>query len=816
MPKFLKIILSFFAIVIAGFFILSFFSLRLLKKSLPQTEGEIALPVLSNEVTVSRDAYGVPHIIAENEEDLWRAAGYVAAQDRLWQMDFTRRAVRGTLSEILGPATLEQDKFLRLWGFHRLAKRIAPALAPQSRAAAAAYAEGVNAFIHSHRDRLPVEFSMLGYKPQPWEIEDSISISRFLAFRLSYSWFFEAALGKVAEKFGAPMALELFPAVLENTPVIVTDWPTSKMSATFDNFVALAQNTRAQLGIPPGVLGSNNWVVHGSRTRRGKPILANDPHLGLVLPAVWYEMHLAAGAFEVAGQTLAGAPGVILGHNRAVAWGFTNAMADDLDFYQERLNPANPNEYWDGQAWQPATVISESITVKGAETVNFDIRFTARGPIVNDILKAVQNDTMALSIRWTGFEPSDELYAILSLNRASTWPEFQEAMRHFRTPCQNAVYADTAGNIGYRTCGAVPIRRDGKGYFPYRGWEAEGDWIGTIPFEEMPHAFNPPQRFLATANNKITGPQYPYYISNAWEPASRIERITEMLTQASAIDTAFCKTMQTDVVSKHALYVLPRLLHWLTIDSLLAPGDTTFTLAEQQAMMLLRAWDGRESAESVGAALFNVWELEFLQATLKDEMGDTLFENYTQWSALALRASEYLVEHPYSPWFEDRATAAIENGPSIARRAFRTCLARLHERFGELIGDWQWGRVHRLTLAHPLGKQKPLDVVFNHGPLALGGSASTVSKSEYSLFKPYDVTAGPSMRMIVDLASPLHHLSVIAGGQSGQPFSSHYKDQVALWQRGEYRQVSMRAPAGAAASQPVLRLKPQAETGGTK
>lgn len=810
MPRFLKIILGLLAFGAAGFLILSFFGLRLIKKSLPQTKGQIALPILRSTVTVYRDDYGVPHIFAEQEEDLWRAAGYVAAQDRLWQMDFTRRALRGTLSEIFGPETVPQDKFLRVWGFHRLAKRAAQTLSPQSRTALNAYAEGVNAYINTHRDHLPVEFSMLGYKPQPWEIEDSIGFSRLMAFRLCHAWFFEAALGQVAERFGMPMALELFPAVLENTPTIVSQGPAANTSAAFESFINLAQDTRMRLGMPPGVLGSNNWVVHGSRTKSGKPMLANDPHLGLTLPSIWYEMHLATGAFEVSGQTLAGAPGVVLGHNRAIAWGFTNGMVDDLDFYQERLNPANPKEYWNGTAWEPAQVISEQIEVKGAAPVAVEILSTARGPIVSDILKLAGNDTMALSIRWVGFEPSDELHAILALNRAHSWPQFQEAMRHFKAPCQNVVYADTAGNIGYWACGAVPIRRDGRGYLPYRGWEKDGDWMGMIPFEEMPHAFNPPQNFIATANNKITGANYPYYISNSWEPTSRIERITEMLRTASAIDTAFFKNMQTDVVSNHALYVLPRLLRWLKEDS--AGADTALTLREKQALMLLQAWDGRESAESVGASLFNVWEAEFLQATIKDEMGDTLFENYTQWSSLALRAVEHFSDHPQSPWFDDVTTAAVETGPQIARRAFRLSLARLQERFGELLGDWQWGRVHRLTLAHPFGKQQPLDLIFNVGPIALGGSASTVNKAEYSLFKPFDVTAGPSMRRIVDLASPQYSLSILPGGQSGQPFSPHYKDQVELWRAGRYRRVAMSQQLLAASRASLLTLTPPAAT----
>ncbi len=860
MPRFLKITIGVITFLGAVFLALSFFSLRLMKKSLPQTNGEIALPILKQEVTITRDDYGVPHIVAQNEEDLWRAAGYVAAQDRLWQMEFARRAGRGTLSEIFGPVVLEQDKFLRVWGFHRLAQQLAGKLSPQSRAMLTAYAEGINEFINTHRDRLPLEFSMLGFKPQPWEIEDSISLARLMAFRLCHAWFFEAALGKVAEQFGAPMALELFPAVLPNTPTILADntpplrglegmslahekpaeskesarvlntpltplkggiskatskrthsadqakMPALLRTSQFDSFINLAQTTRAQIGMPPGILGSNNWVVHGSRTRTGKPILANDPHLGFALPALWYEMHLKAGDFEVIGQTLPGVPNVVLGHNRNIAWGFTNGMVDDLDFYHEQVQG---KEYLSSTGWKPLTIISEQIPVKGADPQTFEIRFTEHGPIVNDILDIARSDSFALAIRWTGFEMSDELAAFSALNRARSWTEFEQAMRLYTVPCQNVVYADIDGNIGYRASGNVPIRRDGKGFLPYRGWETAGDWIGYIPFEDMPHVFNPAQGFIATANNLMLTSAYPYYLSNSWEPSSRIERITEMLQSNTRVDTAFVKTMQLDQLSKHAQYTLPRLFKLLEADTSVAPSDTALTLPEKQALGLLRQWNYIESAESVPASLYNVWSLEFLQATLKDEMGDTLFQNYVQWSSLGIRALEYLAEHPQSQWFDDRNTESVENGRHIARRALRTTIQRLQEKFGELMGDWQWGQLHQLTLEHPMGKPKPLDVIFNIGPLPFGGSPNTVNKGEYNLAKPYAINSGASMRMIVDLANPEVSLSVIPGGQSGQPFSPHYKDQVALWWKGQYRRVSMSSARVSASSKEVLRLRPQ-------
>lgn len=829
MPRFWKIIIGVVTFLGAAFIALSFFSMRLVKKSLPQTAGEAKLSVLKQEVTVTRDAFGVPHIVAQSEEDLWRAAGYVAAQDRLWQMEFSRRAVRGTLSEIFGPTVLEQDKFLRVWGFHRLARQLVTVLTPQSRAMLTAYAEGVNDYIKTHSDRLPLEFSMLGFKPEPWEIEDSIGLARLMAFRLCHAWFFEAALGKVVDQFGMPMALELFPAVLPNTPTILaadisplreallaenkhTDLEkdfhrenSSPLAKQLTDFINLAQATRAQLGMPPGVLGSNNWVVHGSRTRSGKPMLANDPHLGFSLPSVWYEMHLKAGAFEVMGQTLPGVPSVVLGQNRNLAWGFTNGMVDDLDFYHERVNG---KEYLSSSGWKPITIISEQIRIKGADPQTFEIRFTERGPLVNDILDVAQHDSLALSIRWTGFEMSDELAAFYGMNRARDWNEFEAALQQYTVPAQNVVYADISGNIGYRLSGKVPIRRDGKGFLPYRGWEDAGDWLGNIPFADMPQAFNPAQGFVATANNLVIAPAYKYYLSNSWEPSSRIERITELLKSNSQVDTSFIKTMQLDQLSKHAQYTLPRLFALMEIDTSIAPADTMLSVPEKQALGLLRQWDYVESPESVAATLYNVWTLEILQATLKDEMGDTLFKNYVQWSSLAVRALEYLVDHPQSPWFDDRTTEAVENGRHLARRALRMTIQRLQLKFGELVGDWQWGQLHQLTLEHPIGRQKPFDVIFNAGPLPLGGSPSTVNKGEYNLAEPYAVNSGASMRRIIDMAHPELCLSIIPGGQSGQPLSPNYKDQVALWWKGQYRSVSMSAPRLAAGSTETLRLQP--------
>ena len=777
---------------------------RLVRKSLPQTDGEISLPMLSKPVQVFRDNDGVPHLFAENSGDLYAAAGYVAAQDRLWQMDLTRRAVHGTLSEIFGETTLPTDRFLRVWGFRRSAGKIAAQLSTESKAALEAYAAGINEFIRTHENALPVEFSMLRYKPAPWRIEDSIGYVRLMGFKLCFSWYFEPALGRAAEQLGMSAALDLFPAVLENTPIIVSESaPLPGWGSRLDNFLADGMATREFLGLAGAVPGSNSWAVSGGRSVSGKPLLANDPHLELTLPSIWYEMHLVAPDVDVTGVTLAGVPGVVIGHNRAIAWGLTNGMADDLDFYVERLNPDNLEQYFYDGAWRNIETEIETIPVKGGDPQNFIIRYTHHGPIINNVHSAYERDSVAVSMAWTGARVSDDFKAFWQINHAGNWNEFEKALRHYVAPCQNFVYADTAGNIGYRAGGAIPIRRDGKGYLPYAGWETSGDWIGDIPFEEMPHAFNPPEGFVATANNQITNSNYKYYISNAWEPTSRIERITELLRARSRHDVASFHRMQTDVLAPHSRRMLPAMLSHLS--------SIVLNKTEQDIVRLLRDWDGTEEAVSLPAAVYNVWFVKFLEKALQDDLPPTSYESYMQWSTLGIRAGEHLLMNPASALIDDRSTAATETAGEIVVAAWRDAMKYLQETMGANISDWQWGSFHTLTIAHPLGKQKPLDYLFSAGPYPIGGSANTVWKAEYRLTQPYHADVGPSMRQIVDMKSPEKSWFVIPGGQSGQPFSQHYQDQIELWRHGQYRVVNMNRAAVEKAAVGHLVLLPAAQ-----
>jgi penicillin amidase len=495
-------------------------------------------------------------------------------------------------------------------------------------------------------------------------------------------------------------------------------------------------------------------------------------------------MHLVAPGIDVAGVTLAGVPGVVIGQNRAIAWGLTNGMVDDLDFYVERLNPENPEQYFYDGAWRDLETEIETIPIKGGRTETLTLRYTHRGPIVNDVHPVYKQDTTAVSMAWAGARVSDDLRALLGINRASNWTEFEKALRHFAVPCQNFVYADTAGNIGYRTGGVLPIRADGKGYLPYAGWEKTGDWIGDVPFEEMPHALNPPAGFVATANNKITNSSYKYFISNGWEPTSRIERITELLQARERHDIASFQGIQTDVLAPHARRMTPILLGYL------AGVDLNST--EKNVVQLLRDWDGTEEPMSVPATVYNVWFVKFLDLALRDEFTEAEYESYMEWSTLGIRAGEYLLLHPESALFDDRNTQKTETASEVVAAAFREAMKYLEAAGGSNIGDWQWGRYHMLTIEHPLGKQKPLDYFLNAGPFSIGGSANTVWKAEYRLTKPFQSDVGPSMRQIVDMASPQKSWRILPGGQSGQRFSDHYKDQLDMWRNGKYREMNLK------------------------
>ncbi len=802
MKKWLKIISGVILFVLIIGITVTFLSYRLLKKSLPQTSGEIHLTILDDSVKVYRDKYGVPHIFAKNELDLFRAAGYVTAQDRLWQMDFNRRLAAGRLSEIFGKKSLTSDKFLRIWGFERIARKLLPRITAEARAILQAYADGVNAFIETHLDRLPVEFTLLRYKPEKWRMEDSIAYARLMAWRLSFAWYVEPVLAQLVEKFGYAKASELFPGFPKEGPFIIPP-ETRPFWSSVRPFMEAGLALREFLGMGSAPLGSNSWVVSGKKSVCGKPLLANDPHLELSAPSVWYEMHLKGGDIDVAGVSLPGIPGIVIGHNRFIAWGLTNGMVDDVDFYRERVNPENSNQYWTSEGWRDFDIIREKIAVKNQDTLTMEIRFSRNGPIVNSIHPVMINLPDVLAMKWTGYQFSDETTAFLKLQKARNWQEFVEAVSYFKVPAQNFIFASVDGDIGYYLGGRVPLRQNAKGFVPHAGWQKRGQWVGEIPFEKLPHVLNPSTGYLATANNKIIDDRYPFYITHLWEPPSRSARINELLTDKEKFTLEDFKSIQQDLVSVHARTVLPVLKQ-----AIQAKLSNSSTPDLETLYNLIKDWDGEETPESVATSIFHAFFIKLTENTLKDDLGERLYKHYIHIGNVPYRVMVALLRDEKSPWFDDIRTPEKETRNDILVKSLLDAGQWLKELAGEEISYWRWGEIHQLTMRHPMGRQRPLDVLLNLGPFPRGGSTMTINNSEYPFDHPFEVHVGPSTRQLVDFCDINKSLAVIPTGQSGQWISKHYKDQNPLWLNGQYHSMPMDSTLVVQSAVEVLNLLP--------
>ncbi|HYN87161.1 MAG TPA: penicillin acylase family protein, partial [Ardenticatenaceae bacterium] len=524
----------------------------------PQVNGSIRVAGLQAPVEVLRDEWGVPHIYAQNEHDLFFAQGYVHAQDRLWQMDLQRRIGMARLSEIFGEDGLETDRFLRTIGTNRAARADVANLDPQSLAILEAYAAGVNAFLESHRSNLPIEFRILRYSPELWQPADTAAWAKMMQWSLSSNWEDELFRARLVAELGEPQAADLMALYPEGAPLILPEGVDtySRLGAPR----VAAARMLGDLGFGSGdSLGSNNWVVSGAKSTTGRPILANDPHLGIRMPSIWYEIGLHAPGLNAVGASLPGIPALVIGHNDHIAWGMTTLQVDVQDLYIERLNPDNPAEYEVDGRFEPFDIVREEIHVSGrAEPEILEVRVGRHGPLINDVLEGAERPT---AFRWLAVaEPSTLLATIGPLIRASTWEEFTAALETWDAPGQNFVYADDQGNIGYYGAARVPIRAQGTGDVPAPGWDGSHDWEGFIPFEEMPHAFNPPEGFIATANNKPVPDDYPFHLGSAWAAPYRQQRIVTLLTAKDKLSLEDMRAIQADIVSLPARTLVPALL----------------------------------------------------------------------------------------------------------------------------------------------------------------------------------------------------------------------------------------------------------------
>ena len=776
--------------LIAALLAAFFFFRHLVVKSFPVTGGTVAAAGLQSPVDVYRDQYGIPHVIASGAGDMMFAAGYVHAQDRLWQMDLMRRAGQGRLSEIFGKKTLGVDMMFRMIGLPRVAAAIGPALSPESRDALEAYAAGVNAFIGSHRGKYPAEFDMLDYEPEPWKVEHSLIVTRLIAWELALAWWTDLTYGAIAERVPDAMLKELLPDYPDSVRVTVPSGGRRARAGDASQLYSAALAYREMFGLGQAGGGSNAWAVNASRSENGYPLLANDPHLAMPQPSRWYLMHLSSGGAGVSGVTIPGIPAVVIGHNGSLAWGLTNAMLDDADFYAEKTDAAKPGRYLHAGKSLPMDIRAETIYIGARDSVEITFRATVHGPVVNDVHPVTKDDTLRpardpLTMRWTGTEVSDEVRGFLIINRAAGIGEFERGLSYLTVPGQAVVYADTSGNVAYWTAGRVPVRRNRyHPMLPLPGWTGDAEWNGFVDFHDLPRLLNPPDGMIACANQKISGDAYPWYLSTLWEPPSRIVRIRELLQGAAQFTADDFKRMQQDVTSPHARELTGLLMR------IAASGPRADTVTNA-AIDYLRNWDFRFATNDVATTIFNAFYVSLLRNIYLDEMGPDIFRNFQEFGAIPNRVTSQLLASDGSPWFDDVLTPARESRDEILLKSFSQSLDSLRAALGPVMKEWRWGNLHAVTFRHPFGARSPLDHVFDIGPFAVAGGGTTVSKTEYNGSAPFAVKVGPSMRQVIDLGKPLEGFFVLTGGQSGQAFHAHYEDQTPLWLNGGYVRVTM-------------------------
>ena len=765
----------------------------LLRRPLPPLDGELRLKGLSAPVDIVRDRWGIPHISARDPLDAYFAQGFCHAQDRLWHMELTRRLTAGRLAEVFGKLALDVDRFHRRLGLHRAAQREWDAADADLRDMLRAYAAGVNACLDGlvAAKKLPAEFVLARFQPEPWRPVDTLGFARYLAYSQTPNWESELVRSRLIARLGYAGASSLEPDVWQpdsDALPRLEDWgPPERPEPGELPPIALAGG--------PGA--SNAWVVSGARSSTGKPLLANDPHMFPRLPSVFYEVHLAAGGeLNVAGASAPGAPGVIIGHNRHIAWGITASMADAADLYVERLDPGDSRRTEFAGRWESGTLVREVISVKGqAKPWIEDVLVTRRhGPLITPT-PSLADEHRPLAMRSMVLEAESAASAILAINRAVSWDEFRAAASRWGTPAMNLTYADAEGNIGYQMVGSVPVRERGEGLVPSPGWTGQYEWRGTIPFDELPRAFNPPDGLWANANHNVAT-RSPHFFSREFIDPARYRRIRQVLESKPRHSAVDFGALQADEVSLPAR----------RIAAVLVDHVRPRRPLEARALDELRRWDGRVSADSAAASVYEVFRNELLRARHAEAVGDLL-------ASLQGVGPHPLVGATNSHYFlqTHRVLDFVENNPDdpAVQRAFQASVAWLSRKLGPNVAVWHWGRLHQLRLEHALSARKPLGALFNIPSFPWSGDLETVRAGgswpgEYRAVGPIS-----AYRFIADCGDWDNSLSCIPGGQSGQRGSPHYADQVDAWRRVAYHPLSFTRPAIARVQRHSLRLVPE-------
>ena len=752
----------------------------LLARALPQLDGSLVLPGLHAPVDVERDSFGVPHIRAQSLDDLLIAQGYVTAQDRLWQMDLLRRAAAGDLSEIFGGIAVDHDVENRTLGFTQAADAALSVMPAGRRAMLEAYARGVNAYIDERSGRLPAEFVLLRYKPRPWTARDTLLIAANLYKELTGFWKEEILRGEVTRKVGAELANDLYAATADSRwdrPLVgmgptvipeprrpshpqalaapVADAPLpvaapSPWSAEFESLPAFDEGSRA-------AGGSNNWVVAGSRTRFGSPILENDTHLAFAAPCIWYLVHLSAPGWNVKGFALPGGPLVVIGHNERIAWGFTNNFADVLDVYAESFNPQNPLEYRANGQWLRATTRREVIHVRGAPDRTVDVVLTRHGPVIE------RDGSTGYAIRWTATEPGGLDANYFLLGAAKNWDEFRAILHETPGPAQNALYADVDGHIGYIVSALVPTRRQPTGGVPVPGDNDDHEWTGYIPRDELPQLYDPPEGIIATANGRVTGPDYKWHLTDGWMAPYRTARIYELLGDRKDFEPEDFIRISTDI------YSYPHVL----LAQELAKAVRSVQPADPRTSRLLQSvsgWNGQATIDSVSMTFLEFTRRALLYNLLRPHLGENV-DAYLEWMRAGVFLEWILRERParwLPPGFRNYDELLISSADLAVRQ--------MDKYFAPQDQIREWGKINLLRMYHPLGRDGLLRRALSIGPVPISGSIYSV--------KQIARTYGPAMRFVADLSNLDNSLMNLTMGQSGQFLSANYKDQFSAWYEG--------------------------------
>jgi penicillin amidase len=745
-----------------------------LRGSLPQIDGRVALPGLTDPVEVLRDSDGAVTIKAQSAPDAYHALGYVHAQDRLAQMDFMRRLGAGRLSEVMGQSTVEVDRMMRTLGFYRLAEESQAHLNPETMASVEAYAAGVNAFIADPPGPLPIEFQVLRYEPEPWRPADSLVWGRLMALQLSGNWSSEALRLRLAERLTPEQIAFLWRPYPENGPIAIGD-----LAAAQDLQPALPGEVLPWQWAPKDA--SNSWVVAGSQTASGSPILANDIHLALNQPGQWYLARIETPDLTLAGATAPGLPFLIAGHNGHIAWAFTTTHSDTQDLFLERSPEGAEDSYETPEGPKRFEVREEVIEVRGGDPLHIAVRSTRHGRVISDLRAGRSTplpDGQILALAWPGLKADDRTAdAIYAMNQARDWDQFRAALRHFHSPQQNLLYADRAGTIGFIAPARVPLRAQGDGRFPAKGWTGEQDWIGEIPFDELPQSVDPKRGRIVVANNKIVPDDYPYLITADWPSGHRAQRIEDLLDGAEETTLAQHAGWQSDVVSLAAKRLLPLLIQ--AVDS----GSQSKRAG--RALSLLSAWDFRMARDRPEPLIYYAWLKAANEALLADELGPD-FNAFQGADADLLSA----ILTDGEAWCDDVESETQEGCAEQTANALEDALQDLAARFGNDMDDWRWGEAHMARLRHPVLGRIPLLGALTTRSIETDGGEDTVNRGGLRLAgndpQVFEHRHGATFRAVYDLADLDQSLFMITGGQSGNPLSPFYGNLAEAWRDGIY------------------------------